>query len=150
MKAIIAAALTLLAGCSSLYEIGQGSIDQYAARQDSTPEVVAVFVLPPAGLGTAKLAESLQDIGRAVARQVRPFAQIELTVANANEARFALEQIEKGIRGTGWTPEALIYPHRVIIDPTAHPLVRVIDGLPALSNYDRELIIEASRQAQLL
>jgi hypothetical protein len=150
MKAFVAAALIVLSGCSSLNEIVQGSIDQYAAGQDARPEVGAVFALPLAGFGTPELAESLQDIGRAIAHRSRPFAQIELTIANSSEAGFALGQIEKGIQSTGWTPAALVYPHRIIVDPVSRPFVRVIDGLPPISVHDRELMIKASRQARPL
>lgn len=150
MKPVIAAALIVLSGCSSLKEIAQGSIDQYAAGHDASPAVGAVFALPLAGFGTPELAESLQDIGRAVARRSRPFAQFELTIANADEAAFVLGQLENGIQSTGWAPADIVYPHRIIVDPVRRPFVRIIDGLPPISVHDRERMIKASRQARPL
>lgn len=148
------AAMTLivatLTGCASLGEIAQGSVDQFAATQEAPPAVAGAFVLPLSGFGTPELAKSLHDLGRGIARRARPWSQIEITIATRSEERLIVGEIERGIRSTGWQPEALIYPYVVRVDPFAPPLVRVIDGLPALSKYDRERLIEASREARPL
>lgn len=151
MKIAVAAVIALaLTGCAGLQEIAQSSIDQASNRPAASPAVAGVFVLPLPGFGTPELAKSLQDLGRGIARRARPWSQIELTIATPAEERFALAEIERGIRSTGWQPEALIYPYVVRVDPFAAPSVRVIDGLPALSPADRERLIEASRQARPL
>lgn len=148
------AAMTLivatLTGCAGLQEIAQGSVDQFAAAEEAPPAVAGEFVLPLAGFGTLELSESLQQLGRGIARRARPWSQVEITIATRSEERFVVGAIEKGIRATGWQPEALIYPYVVRVDPDAPPLVRVIDGLPALSPYDRERLIDADRQARPL
>ena len=144
MKIVAMSIIALtLNGCA----IVQGSVDQYAARQEAPPAVAGAFALPLAGFGTPELAKSLQDIGRGIARRARPWSQIELTIATRAEERFALAEIERGIRSTGWQPEALVYPHVVRVDPIAAPSVRVIDGLPPISKSEREQLIERSRQA---
>lgn len=143
----VAATLT---GCASLGEIAQGSIDQAAARQEAPPALAGVFLLPRAGFGTPELAGTLQQIGRGIARQARPWSQVEITIATRDEERLVVAEIERGIRSTGWQPEALIYPYVVRVDPYAVAAVRVIEGLPALSPHDRERLIEASREARPL
>lgn len=145
--ALIVATLT---GCAGLQEIAQGSVDQFAAAQEAPPALAGVFLLPRAGFGTPELADTLQQIGRGIARKARPWAQVEITIASRLEERFVVAEIERGIRSTGWQPEALVYPHLVTVDQFAVASVRIIEGLPALSPADRERLIEASREARPL
>lgn len=118
-------AALLGSGCSSVREIAQGAVDQFAATDAQAPQREATrFEVPEDALFARdrQLEQTMFELGRKIARGFSPKVRLTVQVGRREDADWLLGAIDKGIASTGWQRSAVM----------VSPMIRLSNQYPTI------------------
>lgn len=120
----------VLGGCAGLQEFAQGTADQLAAS-DEAQRAATAFQVPEDALAYRdhQLTELLQLLGQTIARSYQPKARVTVVAGNREDAEWLVATLQDGIRRTGWSLAAVIWPVDLRVS-AAYPRITVIESAP--------------------